>query len=72
MMSLKDNISALFPFIESRGNQNTSGKIALISARQLVYVVMATGQKEHDSKLTRSSVSSRYAAVIFLQLLQSK
>ncbi|CAI8032881.1 Protein virilizer homolog [Geodia barretti] len=47
MMSLKDNISALFPFIESRG------------------------QKEHDSKLTRSSVSSRYAAVIFLQLLQS-
>ena len=35
-------------------------------------VLANVGQKEHDMKLTRSCVSSRYAAVILLQLLQSK
>ena len=29
-------------------------------------------QREHDHKLKRSSVSSRYAAVLILQLLQSE
>ena len=37
-----------------------------------VVSLVLVGQKDHDTKLTRSSVSSRYAAVIFLQLLQSK
>ena len=30
------------------------------------------GNKEHDNKLAKSSVSSRYAAVLLLQLLQSQ
>ena len=38
----------------------------------VIVCVFSAGQKEHDLKLTRSSVSSRYAAVIFLQLLQSE
>lgn len=29
-------------------------------------------QRDHDNKLTKSSVSSRYAAVILLQLLKSE
>ena len=30
------------------------------------------GSREHDNKLAKSSVSSRYAAVLLLQLLQSE
>lgn len=32
---------------------------------------LSPGNKEHDNKLMKSSVSSRYAAVLILQLLQS-
>eukprot|EP00731_Ephydatia_muelleri_P026955 Em0018g1055a len=47
VLSLKDNMAALLPFVEPRGH------------------------KDHDSKLMKSSISSRYAAVMILQLLQS-
>ena len=38
----------------------------------LLPFVEPRNQREHDNKLAKSSVSSRYAAVLLLQLLQSE
>ena len=38
----------------------------------LLPFVEPRSQREHDNKLAKSSVSSRYAAVLLLQLLQSE
>jgi hypothetical protein len=38
----------------------------------LIPFVEPRSQREHDNKLAKSSVSSRYAAVLLLQLLQSE
>ena len=42
------------------------------SVTALLPFVEPWSQREHDHKLKKSSVSSRYAAVLILQLLQSE
>ncbi|XP_064393290.1 protein virilizer homolog isoform X2 [Halichondria panicea] len=55
------------------GKHAVAGVLALgDSVTALLPFVEPWSQREHDHKLKRSSVSSRYAAVLILQLLQSQ
>ena len=73
VLSLDNNITVLLPFMEPKGISPLYICSHLLSlSLSLSLFILSSGHKEHDSKLSKSSISSRYAAVLILQVLQSK
>ena len=70
VLSLDNNITVLLPFMEPKGISPLY--ICSHLSLSLSLSLLSSGHKEHDSKLSKSSISSRYAAVLILQVLQSK
>ena len=64
-----NKISAIFPV----GKHSVAGVLSLgDGVTALLPFLEPHYQRDHDNKLKKSSVSSRYAAVLILQLLQSE
>ena len=68
VLSLDNNITVLLPFMEPKGISS----LYICFHLSLSLSLLSSGHKEHDNKLSKSSISSRYAAVLILQVLQSK